>query len=818
MITKFAPDFTEVGSGSQLSISLIAKNIGENKATDIQVSLSGLPWETTEEEFSSPTLLGADPQFEIKGEEGIVEWTFQVPNKEVTQMYNALANLYYGYTTTSTILFKVISLSYFKSLPEKEQNTLSSGLQSIKTTSGPISVSVVADKTLVSGNDVPIVFELTNIGNGKVFKSGKTPTEETIDTLLIEVGNENVRCPTAEKEGNKFKVRLVKGEIGRLLCRLFTGDIDTTQDMVIDLKTEYRYVIEGKTSFKVLKTPYELPFWDISVSATSITLESYDGTNVRGTINMNVKNRGTETMEKIEAQASWKLPSDADFKPVIDCQKSFENIVRGDTKTFPCDFTVPVKENNKIDFRIKATTISQDDKPDNNDITPSKSFVYDAVFAETIKPVVKSTKDTEVEFDIPLRIRNTGNIKGMKIEVGINIFICADLLDSNAYLYTVDLSPDEEVVFHCSATQFITDKNEYTAFIKVLPSEADKTNNVQHFILVYQDTSPPIVDQAEIYQGTNFLSGTTYWYSGTVSIRAPASDGESGIPTTGCEYTIDGGTTWQPATYDGTYCKKNGISPGTDITINFRATNKAGLSSTGKNRIYKHTVAPTITLTAMSDGTLYTFDTWTKNDVTVTITCKENGGVNCKTIKYCADKTNECVPSVDYLQPFIVSTTDVFFSTDIKTTSGITYLRYKITDNLGTEYQDSKTIRIDKFVPYSEEILITFPGQDTSFSSLPDAIHGQANDRYVEASGLPADSIEFYIKNPQGRYWTGTQWSSTLTWIQVKHAETNGNEIISWQHSISASGIAGMYNVKSKAIDKAGNDMEGIESSFQVTT
>ena len=141
-----------------------------------------------------------------------------------------------------------------------------------------------------------------------------------------------------------------------------------------------------------------------------------------------------------------------------------------------------------------------------------------------------------------------------------------------------------------------------------------------------------------------------------------------------CDYlnigysTAQGGATWNP----GTHSTNGGNNTGWDFT-------------------YPTT---TITAIAVSNNASYTFNTWTNNNVTVTLTCTDNtGGTGCDSSypKYCTDTTNTCDPTTagtSYTTPFTIST------------AGTSFVRYFSQDQVpNIETTQSKTIKIDTTSP-----------------------------------------------------------------------------------------------------------------------
>ncbi|MBN2014476.1 MAG: DUF2341 domain-containing protein, partial [Candidatus Altiarchaeota archaeon] len=70
------------------------------------------------------------------------------------------------------------------------------------------------------------------------------------------------------------------------------------------------------------------------------------------------------------------------------------------------------------------------------------------------------------------------------------------------------------------------------------------------------------------------------------------------------------------------------------------------------------TTAPTTTATAIiSNGSSYTFDTWTNSSyVNITLNCSDSGS-GCDTTMYCTDTTNTCEPYKNFKQEINISTT-----------------------------------------------------------------------------------------------------------------------------------------------------------------
>jgi len=107
---------------------------------------------------------------------------------------------------------------------------------------------------------------------------------------------------------------------------------------------------------------------------------------------------------------------------------------------------------------------------------------------------------------------------------------------------------------------------------------------------------------------------------------------------------------------------------------------------------YSVTVTPLPSTTASAEGT-YTFGTWSKSNVTASLSCADAGS-GCLGISYCTDTSNLCTPAVSgtaygtYSSPIPIST------------EGTSYIRYFSTDKNGnSETVQSQIINIDTKAP-----------------------------------------------------------------------------------------------------------------------
>lgn len=317
------------------------------------------------------------------------------------------------------------------------------------------------------------------------------------------------------------------------------------------------------------------------------------------------------------------------------------------------------------------------------------------------------------------------------------------------------------------------------------------------------DTTPPTVGQATVSSGTTYTNGSKYWYKGTISISAPASDAESALS---CEYTT--GSDWLPATYDNInyVCKKDSISPAADIAINTHAT--GSLQTTGTSRLYVYdNTAPSTTADAVTENNAepYIFGTVTNQNVVILLVCTDNaGGSGCSIpdTKYCTDASNSCIPATAG-NSFTVSA------------EGTTYVRFQSKDKLGNiEAVQSKTVIIDNTPPTKATVDVPVNTSYYKAATMPATFSGKAKDN-IGGGGLNANSATFYLKKSDNTYWTGSQWSAAQAWLTTAHSTTTGDTEITWTRSSALPAWSdGSYYVKAKAVDKMSNTFEGSEISF----
>src|SRR6185503_11538381 len=109
------------------------------------------------------------------------------------------------------------------------------------------------------------------------------------------------------------------------------------------------------------------------------------------------------------------------------------------------------------------------------------------------------------------------------------------------------------------------------------------------------DTTPPAAGAI-----TPFNTRSSQWVDSPFDLRTSFTDSDT--PVTDCEYTIDGGATWQTATVAGTMptftCEASGIAGthGQVLRLSMRATSEGGTAQATVLQVTVDAVPPTGTV------------------------------------------------------------------------------------------------------------------------------------------------------------------------------------------------------------------------------
>ncbi len=291
--------------------------------------------------------------------------------------------------------------------------------------------------------------------------------------------------------------------------------------------------------------------------------------------------------------------------------------------------------------------------------------------------------------------------------------------------------------------------------IKYLCNETDGTWRESSTVTFTSDFNNPSIT-------VNYPSNSTNYSTKTVNINSTILD--TNLET--CWYSNNSGQT------------NNTFTCGTNLTgdweeglnvIYVYANDSAGNTNNTEHIAFTVDTTPptsTPTMTSPPDGASYTNNTWTKNNVKVTITASDSGvGYdNLAYPKYCWDTTNTCTPNT-----YISSGTT-------NTTEGILYIRFNSTDRIGnSETIQSRTVKIDKSAP---SLTISSPINASNYSSTSVNINYTYSDTY---SGMntcwwsnQSGNINHTITC--GTNITGHTWEEGLNTIYVYANDSLGNE------------------------------------------
>lgn len=526
VIEKFTPQVSTVASDSPVEFTLIVKNTGEREAKDIKAVLGGLifltdtalpeedqykqwrpeSWEPNDKipfmEFLKPldpaSLQGEDIESGFKGDQSIATWRLLSPIQSRDQTYEPTVNLVYDYSTISTILIKAVDFNYLQSLPESEQGMIDTGVIVSKTTKGPIEVSVKSDQAVISGfSTLPIEIEFKNVGGGITFVGGGGEQDATtLYNNIKAIGSgkglnkifvglpPDTSCninPSGENAQNKnkiYEVRLIEGKNGRILCNKVIGGISTIQTLAMDIKTEYRYLIEGKTSVKVSKTLYKPPIYDLSVTDSRVDLEHDHTTDyIDAKLTIVFKNVGNQDITD-EKKASYEVEMGGDIKSDGVSSPGILPPFKSQEVTQSLEF----KKTGELTFSINSDKISKETSIANNELKKTMDVSYD-VAIEDLSAIM--AKDRSVKISAIVK-SNSINVIGKYIPIEITVDdgkACSDSIE--------ELKPTDSKTITCSYANK-KDKVTVKASIHLSLRESDMSNNDETTTAFFDDIPPSV--------------------------------------------------------------------------------------------------------------------------------------------------------------------------------------------------------------------------------------------------------------------------------------------------------------------------------------
>jgi hypothetical protein len=236
VVTTFSASPSTAEPGTPVYIELHVENKGDTVANNVRAELMGLPqteWNVPNRVQDLGQLLPPQPSRGMnQGGIGDAYWELTAPaGKNVDIQYEANVRLTYDYTSSLDAQVRAVTSEWMRQKDDK------GGIKFQKSSSGPISISLIAPSTVISSGKIPIQFQITNTGSGGV----------TGEVLRFSFSS-NVNCPRSE-------VRIPKGRTGALYCSINTAGVSNYENYQIGISTDYNYYIDQITSITVLRKP-----------------------------------------------------------------------------------------------------------------------------------------------------------------------------------------------------------------------------------------------------------------------------------------------------------------------------------------------------------------------------------------------------------------------------------------------------------------------------------------------------------------------------------------------------------------------------------
>lgn len=541
VIEKFASQISAVPSNSPVEFTLIVKNTGEREAQDVKAVLGGLTFlptgisegseegqkywklgstETILKPSDPGNLIGEDVQSGFKGDKSIVTWRLTAPIQVRDQTYEPTVNLVYSYSTVSTILIKAVDFNYFQSLPETEQQKTDTGVIVSKTTKGPIEVSVKTDQAIISGSStLPIEIEFKNIGGGRTFLGGGRETSSAelysnikkvgegvgLDKILVELPPD-MRCSlkSTENPQNKnkiYEVRLIEGKNGRILCNKVIGGITTIQTSSMDIKVNYRYLIEGKTAIKVSKTLYQPPIVDISLLDSTVDIiHNHLAKTTSAKLDFKIKNIGNQPISGTEIKIDYAVETKTDIATILPSTETLDSFR---TKPVPTPIEVPdirTEIGAQITYDLvtvppKLTRSQQILADETNDANNKKSDTiildYDIAIKDLKARLANPTVPNDPSVEITANVKNNGKtVDGIFIPFTLLVNKKGDEIScskgENKILIDIERGKDKDVVcIYKNSQQKLSFNIQASVDESVLDSNHDNDKLTKEFDIKY---------------------------------------------------------------------------------------------------------------------------------------------------------------------------------------------------------------------------------------------------------------------------------------------------------------------------------------------
>ncbi|WP_282940368.1 S-layer homology domain-containing protein [Paenibacillus sp. RC67] len=265
------------------------------------------------------------------------------------------------------------------------------------------------------------------------------------------------------------------------------------------------------------------------------------------------------------------------------------------------------------------------------------------------------------------------------------------------------------------------------------------------------DKQAPSLSTSLNSNGAPYVSDT--WATNPVDLEITASDNDSGLSST--QYSFDNGINWNDytapvsITADGTY------------QVVVKAVDKLGNTAQQNYTVKVDTTKPTLSVKLISGGSDYTSGTWSKKSVTMDASSTTDSGSGLSLRQY---SLNGGVSWTDYNNPLNISA------------DGSYDVQFRATDHAGNTSQQSLNVKIDQTAPSLGALVKTNVGApyvSDTWATESVTLELQPSDA---TSGIA--SVQYSLDN-------GTIWNSYSNPVTVTD---------------------GVYNVKARATDNAGNE------------
>ena len=439
---------------------------------------------------------------------------------------------------------------------------------------------------------------------------------------------------------------------------------------------------------------------------------------------------------------------------------------------------------------------------------------------------------------------NSGSDYTVGSWVGKNVYVTLNKATSGTSTYE-SLQGSAQTVAATTAATTISTSGTTTLRAKV----TDGTNTIySNNYVVKVDKNAP----------TN-VAPTATSTTNSISVASKQTDNLSGLNSSTLQYAIYKGNSWSAWQASNTF---TGLTHNTAYKVKTKVSDNVGNTSesTELSISTKQLTAGGLTLKhTNSSGAAYTANTWTKDNVYVTLNKAASGTSTYESVSGSA-------------QTVAVGTT----ADTTVNTNGTTTLRVKTTDGTNTVYSGNYIIKKDAQNPTAGTLTMklgnstgstytsgawtnqnvwlhkndgsdTLSGhKSTTYTVASTSITNQTADNTISTEGKYTATVTTYdnVSNSSTRNYTinidktvpttiapgvktttnsitiSSKQTDALSGIaSVQYALYNGSSWSSWQSSNTFTGLTTnkVYKVKTKTIDKAGNSSESIETSATTT-